>query len=425
MAYGTTPTGSDTVPLGSVYVPGTSGGNMTPLQGGTPSTDSNSNPSAPVMAQLAPVSTVSGTLQSAAGAIINGATLSVTGMASCVFTVTGTFVGTVTFKGISQDGVTTANINCTQRGVNTVGSTATAAGLYECNIVGLSAVQAPVTAWTSGSITVTAVALPVPHSATTMLIASNQTAIPISGSITATNPSVGTDGAAIPTSSTLIGASDGTNLQPLQVDASKFLKVNVAAGSLTASNPSVGTDGSAIPTSSTLIGASDGTNLQQLLVESATNRNLRTGIYSGANEATVTASNALKVDGSAVTQPASIAAIAAGLAIANFLPVTQTAQPGEVALYASNPTALTANTDAAVKWGASGTTQVNHVLIANNTTTNINYRLDAATTAGSDVILPNGKMILDIPVTALHLQSAAASNINGTTAGNIVVIGWL
>src|SRR6267142_1865680 len=64
----------------------------------------------------------------------------------------------------------------------------------------------------------------------------------------------------------------------------------------------MGLFGSAIPTSNTLIGASDGTNLQQLLVESASNRNLRIGIYNGSNEVTVTGANALKVDGSAVTQ---------------------------------------------------------------------------------------------------------------------------
>lgn len=43
------------------------------------------------------------------------------------------------------------------------------------------------------------------------------TAVPISGSITATNPSVGTNNSAIPTSSTQIGGSDGTNLQAARV----------------------------------------------------------------------------------------------------------------------------------------------------------------------------------------------------------------
>jgi hypothetical protein len=79
--------------------------------------------------------------------------------------------------------------------------------------------------------------------------------------------------------------SDGSGLvgglyngvgQALQLDSSGNLKI---VGSISATNPSVGTNGSAIPTSSTQIGASDGTNLQQLLVESATQRNLRTSLY--------------------------------------------------------------------------------------------------------------------------------------------------
>ena len=46
-----------------------------------------------------------------------------------------------------------------------------------------------------------------------VVIASDQSAIPITGSITATNPSVGLNAAAAPTSSTQVGGSDGTNLQ--------------------------------------------------------------------------------------------------------------------------------------------------------------------------------------------------------------------
>jgi hypothetical protein len=39
-----------------------------------------------------------------------------------------------------------------------------------------------------------------------------------------------------------------------------------------------------------LVGASDGTNLQPLLVESAANHNLRTALYNGTNEAAIDAS---------------------------------------------------------------------------------------------------------------------------------------
>lgn len=48
-------------------------------------------------------------------------------------------------------------------------------------------------------------------------IASDQTPIPISGSITVSNPSVGLNNAGLPTSSNLIGGDDGGILRPLGV----------------------------------------------------------------------------------------------------------------------------------------------------------------------------------------------------------------
>ncbi|SRR6266487_31118 len=101
-----------------------------------------------------------------------------------------------------------------------------------------------------------------------------------------------TDGAAAPThpiGTELVYNNAGTMTA---VSNSAGLPIS---GSITASNPSVGTDGSAIPSSSTLVGASDGTNLQQLLVESASNRNLRTALYNGANEVAVDASGRLSI----------------------------------------------------------------------------------------------------------------------------------
>jgi hypothetical protein len=85
----------------------------------------------------------------------------------------------------------------------------------------------------------------------TMTAVSAAAPLPITGSISATNPSVGTDGAAIPTSSTLLGGSDGTNLQPLQVDGSKNLKVTASSlplptgASTSAKQPALGTAGTA------------------------------------------------------------------------------------------------------------------------------------------------------------------------------------
>lgn len=60
-------------------------------------------------------------------------------------------------------------------------------------------------------------------------IASDQSAIPITGSITASNPSVSTTGTAVPTSATMVGGSDGTNLKALKVSTAGVLSVDGSA----------------------------------------------------------------------------------------------------------------------------------------------------------------------------------------------------
>lgn len=100
----------------------------------------------------------------------------------------------------------------------------------------------------------------------------------ISGNITASNPSVGTNGATAPTSSTELGFISSGNL--VGVSAANPLPIT---GSISASNPSVSATGASVPASATYIGMVVGGNL--------------TGLVGTAN--------GLKVDGSAVTQPVS------------------------------------------------------------------------------------------------------------------------
>lgn len=73
------------------------------------------------------------------------------------------------------------------------------------------------------------------------------------------NPSVGSNGAAIPTSSTLFGGSDGTDLIPLQVDGAGVLSVNV-----TAIDPSAGLATEAKQDSQILIETDIETNTQKV-----------------------------------------------------------------------------------------------------------------------------------------------------------------
>lgn len=88
------------------------------------------------------------------------------------------------------------------------------AGATETNLTGLRA-QIPTTLGQTnmaGSLSVT--------------IASNQTAVPISGTVTATNAANGTLGAAAPTVATQIAAQQGGNLQYLAATAAGLLKVD-------------------------------------------------------------------------------------------------------------------------------------------------------------------------------------------------------
>jgi hypothetical protein len=66
---------------------------------------------------------------------------------------------------------------------------------------------------------------------------SGGTPVPVSGTVTAANASVGTVGATTPTSATLVGGTNGTDLEPLTVDGSGNLKV---VGTGTAGTPAGG-----------------------------------------------------------------------------------------------------------------------------------------------------------------------------------------
>jgi hypothetical protein len=106
-------------------------------------------------------------------------------------------------------------------------------------------------------------------------------AVPITGSISATNPSVGTTGAAIPTSSTLIGGSDGVDLRALSVDTSGRL-VSVGAGAA----------GSTLVGNPVQIGGSDGTNTRTLATNTSGNLIVAALTDSAPSTSTITVKDA-------------------------------------------------------------------------------------------------------------------------------------
>ncbi len=99
-----------------------------------------------------------GVLQNAAVAVGNGTDLNVAGYGTACLQVTGTFVGTILFKG-SVDGLNFGVIPVTQRGGSSVLSTTTT-GIYDVDCRGLKLIRARVNEFTSGSITVVGTADP-------------------------------------------------------------------------------------------------------------------------------------------------------------------------------------------------------------------------------------------------------------------------
>ena len=108
-----------------------------------------------------------GTLQSAAVANGAGTVLSTVGEAVAILTVNCSSCSggtTVTFKG-SQDGTNYTAINAAQLGTNTISSTTATAGLtyWQVPVSGLSSIEAVISAYSAGTVTVTGTTSPVTY----------------------------------------------------------------------------------------------------------------------------------------------------------------------------------------------------------------------------------------------------------------------
>lgn len=126
-----------------------------------------------------------------------------------------------------------------------------------------------------------------------------------------------------PTGTVALG-KDGSNVLhalPLDASNSNALKVSIVAGA--GSGGTASTYGAAFPSTGTAIGASDGTNMQNLLVESASQKNLRIGIYNGGTEAAVKAASTA----AGATDPALVVAVSPNNSIAVTGTFWQSTQP--------------------------------------------------------------------------------------------------
>ena len=108
-------------------------------------------------AQFLPKSEV---LQNAATGTGNGTVFIVSGYNIAGVQVSGTFVGTVSFEGnIGNKNDGFSPLACTPLAGGAAVTTAVVAGIYQCPVAGLALIQARVSAYTSGSITVKSLVL--------------------------------------------------------------------------------------------------------------------------------------------------------------------------------------------------------------------------------------------------------------------------
>ena len=150
-----------------------------------------------------------------------------------------------------------------------------------------------------------------------VVIASDQSSIPVSGTITATNSANGNTGSAVPTQATQVAGSDGTNLRALKVSSAGVLSVDGSAvtqpvsGTVSVSNTSfiatqaTGTNLHTVVDS----GSVSVSNFPATQAISATSLPLPTGAATSSNQTNVqsspgtSASTALTIQGSASGVP--------------------------------------------------------------------------------------------------------------------------
>lgn len=93
------------------------------------------------------------TLQNAVSGTANGTNIRASGWTVGVFQVTGTFVGTITPQQ-TIDGVNWNPLTVSSASAQNTGSIITGTGLYKADVAGLGTVRMPVTAYTSGTLSV-------------------------------------------------------------------------------------------------------------------------------------------------------------------------------------------------------------------------------------------------------------------------------
>lgn len=240
-------------------------------------------------------------------------------------------------------------------------------------------------------------------------------------------------GSTFPSSGTAAGATDGTNMQPLKVDGSGNLKINVSAGTVAATQSGTWNVG----TVTTVTTCSTVTSLTQW---NGNTIDTNSGNKSAGTLRVVVATdqpqltNALKVDPSGVTSPVSGTVTAnQGTAGGSAWPVTQTpATSGGDSLYSVNSSGA-ANQDAASIKSSAGqiygyacfntTASARYVKLYNassptSSSTPI-MRIYLPPTGGANVSMPDG--IACGTAIGIRITTGAADNDTGACSSNDVL----
>lgn len=275
----------------------------------------------------------------------------------------------------------------------------------ETTLAKLPLAQASTTSGQSGPLVQCAVTTSAPtYSSTTTNPLSCDTSgnLRITGSITASNPSVSSTGSAVPASATYIGGNKSGTLTGITLDSSGNVNVNVAAGG--GSGGTSSSFSSAFPATGTAAGMTDGTNMQPFKAESSSNLNLRVGIFNGATEAAVKAASTAAV----AADPALVVAISPNNTI-NALITTTVGTP--ITLNAACATGLTCAAGSTAQVSLTGLNNGN-VTFASGSTPLMTLVGDCSYDSGTTWILTG------TPSTSGVLGFATAVNVASNTVVN-------
>jgi hypothetical protein len=225
-------------------------------------------------------SPTSTTMQNAATANGNGTNLAVDGYSTAIVSITASVAmsgGTTINFEASTDNTTFVNVQAINVGTNTIAATTTATGDWQVDVTGYSFLRARISSYSAGTITVKG--WPISIAATPKVVNSNIIGtVPVSGTITA---NAGTN-----LNTSALALETGGNLASVATNTTNIPNV-------------VGTAASAIPSKFLQIGGSDGTNARAISTTTS-------GLIKIDLSGTAANSTAIKVDGSAVTQPVSL-----------------------------------------------------------------------------------------------------------------------